>query len=67
MSNGERIFSVVFGVLLIGVGVFALYQDHLSFAWRLGAGFLLTLLGTNSLWAACRDRASWLSRLGPLP
>lgn len=67
MSNVERMFSAVFGALLLGVGVFALFQDHLSLAWRLGGAFFLALLGSNSLWAACRGKASWLSRLGPLP
>lgn len=67
MSNAERIFSAGFGAFLLGLGIFALFQEHLSFAWRLGGGFLLALLGFNSLWAACRGRASWLSRVGPLP
>ncbi len=67
VSNAERIFSAVFGALLLGIGIFSLFQDHLSFAWRLGGGFLLALLGFNSLWAAYRGKASWLSRLGPLP
>ena len=67
MSHSERIFSAVFGALLLGVGMFALFQDHLSFAWRLGSSFLLALLGSNSLLAAYRGKASWLSFLGPLP
>lgn len=67
MTNGERLFSAVFGALLFGVGVFAFSQDHLSPAWRFGGGFLLILFGANSLLAAYRRRASWLSRLGPLP
>lgn len=67
MSRGERIFSAVFGVLLLAVGIFALGQDHLSAVWRLSGGLLLVLLGGNSLFAAYRGKASWLSRLGPLP
>jgi hypothetical protein len=67
MSNAERILSAVFGALLLIVGIFALFQDHLSSAWRLGGSFCLALLGSNSLWAAYRGKASWLSRLGPLP
>ena len=67
MSRVERVFSAVLGALLLGVGIFALGQDHLSPAWRLGSGILLTLLGGNSLFSAYRSRPSWLSRLGPLP
>jgi hypothetical protein len=67
MGNAERIFSAVFGALLLGLGIFGLFQDHLSFGWRLGGSFLLALLGSNSICAAYRGKASWLSRLGPLP
>ena len=67
MSRGERIFSAVFGILLIGVGILALGQDHQPAVWRFGGALLLALLGGNSLFAAYRSRPSWLSRLGPLP
>jgi uncharacterized membrane protein HdeD (DUF308 family) len=62
-----RIFSAVLGVILLGAGIIALGQDHLTLAWRLGGGFVLILLGGNSLFAAFRGKESWLSRLGPLP
>lgn len=67
MSKGERVFSAVFGILLLGVGIFAFGQDHLSATWRFGGGFLLVILGGNSLFAAYRNKTSWLSRSGPLP
>ncbi len=67
MSKGERMFSAVFGVLLLGVGILALAQDHLPFVWRLAGGLLLVLLGGNSVLSAYRGKASWLSRLGPSP
>ena len=67
MSKLGRIFSAVVGAFLFCLGIFALGQDHLSFAWRVGGGSLLTLLGVNSLLAAYRGKESWLSRLGPLP
>ena len=67
MSTGERTFSAVFGALLLGIGIFAFWQDHLSPPWRIGGGLLLALLGGNALFAAYRGKASWLSRLGPLP
>lgn len=67
MRKGERIFSAVFGALLLGVGIFALAQGHLSPAWRLVGGLALALLGGNSMFAAYTGNPSWLSRLGPLP
>ncbi len=41
MGNAERIFSAAFGALLPGLGIFALFQDHLSFGWRPGGSCLL--------------------------
>jgi len=67
MSNPGRVFGAVFGVFLFCIGLFALAQDHLSFAWRLGGGSVLILFGVNSLYAAFQGKESWLSRLGPLP
>lgn len=67
MNKGERIFSAVFGALLFAVGVFALAQDHLSPALRVAGGLALILLGGNSMFAAYSGKASWLSRIGPLP
>lgn len=67
MTKGERVFLGALGSVLLGVGVFALGQDHLSSLWRLGAGFVLVVLGGNSLLSAIRGKPSWLSRLGPLP
>ena len=67
MTKGERVFLGVFGSVLLGVGVFALGQDHVSSLWRLGGGFVLVVLGGNSLLSAIRGKPSWLSRLGPLP
>jgi hypothetical protein len=67
MSGGERLFSVVFGLLLLGIGGYALMQDHLPALWRFGGGILIGLCGIDMVHAACRSRPSWLSRLGPLP
>lgn len=65
--RGERCFLAAFGVLLTGVGIVALAQDHLATVWRLSGGFCLVLLGANALVCAWRGRTSWLSRLGPWP
>jgi len=67
MNKGERIFSAMFGAVLLAVGIVALGQDHLSPAWRYIGGSVLILLGGNALYAAYRGKASWLSHVGPLP
>jgi hypothetical protein len=67
MTTTERIFLGVLGSALLGVGVFALGQGHLSLPWRVGGGLLLVVFGGNCIFAAWRDKPSWLSRIGPLP
>jgi hypothetical protein len=67
MTKGERIFSVVFGLFLLGVGAYALVQEHVPALWRFGGGLLIALCGANMVYAAYRGKGSWLSRLGPLP
>lgn len=67
VSVGERVFSAVFGAVLIAIGIFALAQGHLSPLWRFCGGIGVVLFGANAVVAACRGRPSWLSRLGPLP
>ena len=67
MGKAIRIFEAVFGLLLLGIGMFVLGLDHLSRLWQLGGACLFMLLGGNLVWAACRGRKSWLSRVGPLP
>lgn len=67
MSKTGRIFEGVLGVFLLCLGFFALWQDHLSLAWRLGGGAFFAILGVNSLLATWRGNESWLSRLGPIP
>ena len=67
MENGERVFLLVFGAILIGVGVLGIFQDHLSWGWRIGGSLMVAIVGGNSIWCGYRGKASWLSRLGGLP
>lgn len=67
MSKAERIFSVLFGLFLCGVGIYVLLFSHDSTLWQLIGGMLLALFGSNMLYAAYRNKQSWLSRIGPLP
>lgn len=67
MSKAERIFSVLFGLLLCGVGIYVLVFSHEFKFWQLIGGMLLALFGSNMLYAAYRNKQSWLSRIGTLP
>ncbi len=67
MSKGERIFSVLFGLLLFGVGIYVLLFNHEFKFWHIIGGMMLALFGSNTLYAAYRNKQSWLSRIGPLP
>jgi uncharacterized membrane protein HdeD (DUF308 family) len=62
-----RLVSGVFGLCLVGVGVYALFFVGPPDALQSLGGAVLMLLGGNMLLAACRARESWLSRIGPLP
>jgi small neutral amino acid transporter SnatA (MarC family) len=67
MSKAERTFSVIFGLFLVGVGIYALLFGQTPAPWRIGGGMVLALFGGNMLYAAYRCKPSWLSRIGPLP
>jgi uncharacterized membrane protein HdeD (DUF308 family) len=62
-----RLLTVAFGLLLIGVGVYALIFADTSIVVRLVGGSALVLAGYNMVSSACRAKESWLSKLGPLP
>ena len=67
MRKGERIFSAVFGLFLLGIGVYVLILGETSAAWRFIGGAVVALLGGNMLYASCSGKPSWLSKVGPLP
>lgn len=67
MGKLERAFSAAFGLLLLGVGVYALFFGQEPAALRIGGGIVFVLFGANLLYASCRRKPSWLSRIGPLP
>ncbi|SFI17255.1 hypothetical protein SAMN05216206_1735 [Pseudomonas guineae] len=62
-----RLASAVFGLFLMGVGLYVLCFGVVDPAWRIGLGLLIALLGINALWAAIQAKAAWLRKLGPLP
>lgn len=67
MAKAERIFSAVFGLFLLGIGLYVLVLGEAPAAWRYIGGAVLAILGGNLLYASGTGRRSWLSRVGPLP
>jgi hypothetical protein len=67
MRKAERAFSIVFGLFLLGVGIYTASIDAAPLLGRFGVGAVLVLLGGNLLYATYKDTPSWLSRVGPLP
>lgn len=62
-----RVITGVLGLLFSGVGVYVLAFGVVDLPVRMGVGLLIVALGANMLWAAVQAKASWLSKLGPLP
>jgi hypothetical protein len=67
MSTAARSFSVVFGVFLVGVGVYVALLGGVPWYGSALAAIVLIALGGNLVYSAVRSRRSWLSRIGPLP
>ncbi|MCW5655797.1 hypothetical protein [Hydrogenophaga sp.] len=62
-----RVVSVVLGLLIVGTGLYALLFAPESDLLRALVALALVVVGGNMVHAGWRARASWLSRLGPLP
>jgi hypothetical protein len=62
-----RMLAAAFGLFLLGVGGYVLAFSEAAVLWRLIGGGLLAVLGGNLLYAAYKDKPSWLSKVGPLP
>jgi uncharacterized membrane protein HdeD (DUF308 family) len=62
-----RLLTAAFGLLLIGVGVYALVFAGTSTVVRFVGGSAFVLAGYNLVSSACQARESWLSKFGPLP
>ena len=67
MEKGERIFSAVFGLFLLSIGLYVLVLGATSAAWRFIGRAVLAVLGGNMLYASYTGKPSWLSKVGPLP
>lgn len=62
-----RLLTAIFGLLLTGTGLYAIFLADTSTLVRFAGGTALVLTGCNMVSAACKSKESWLSRLGPLP
>lgn len=62
-----RLITAAFGLLLIGVGCYALFLADTAGVIRFAGGTAFVAVGGNMVWSAVTARESWLSRLGPLP
>lgn len=67
MSKVERAFSAVFGLFLLGVGIYTLLLSQVPTPWQIAGGIVMVLFGGNMLLASYRGKPSWLSWIGPLP
>lgn len=61
-----RVVGAIFGLLVTLSGLYVLLDGPWDALRILGAALLLAM-GINLLAASWRGRASWLSRIGPLP
>mgnify|MGYP001435533014 FL=1 len=66
-SRGYRLVSGTLGVVLTGAGVYVLFFLGSIDVVQLLAGAALVLLGADLSYCASTGKASWLSRIGPLP
>ncbi len=62
-----RLLTAAFGLLLSGVGLYAIFCADTPAAARIAGGSTLVLAGYNLISAAWKATESWLSRLGPMP
>ncbi len=60
-----RIFSGLFGIFLIVVGIAVLFVGVIAPILKLIFGIIIILLGAESVWAAIHAKQSWLAKLGP--
>ena len=60
-----RIFSGLFGIFLIVVGIAVLFVGVVAPILKLIFGVIIILLGAESVWAAIHAKQSWLAKLGP--
>lgn len=65
MRSAERVFAALFGMLLLGTGIYAAL--FAAVVWGYIGGLLLAVLGANAIYASLTDKRPWIFLIGPLP
>jgi len=65
-SKSYRIVTFAFGILFVGLAI-AIFVVSDATLGSLIAGVLIGGLGLEAIFSAICNKASWLSRIGPLP
>ena len=60
-----RVLSGLFGLFLIGVGIYAIFFGVVGLFARVSVGLVITVLGAETLWSSVQSKQSWLAKLGP--
>lgn len=67
MRSAERVFAALFGMLLLGTGIYAALFAAVEPVWGYIGGLLLAVLGANAIYASLTDKRPWIFLIGPLP
>lgn len=62
-----RVLSGLFGLFLMGVGIYAIFFGVVGPLARISIGVVVvvTVLGAEALWSSIQSKQSWLARLAP--
>ena len=62
-----RTLTGLFGLLLMAIGMFAIFVGGDQILLRVAVGVCILALGCNAVVAAWRAKEPWIARIGPLP
>ena len=60
-----RALSGLFGLFLTGLRIYVIFFGVVDAFLRMGIGFIIAVLGAETLWCAIQSKQSWLAKLGP--
>lgn len=60
-----RFLTGLFGIFLVGVGIYVIFFGVVSLPIRISMGLLITVLGAETVWSAIQSKQSWLAKLSP--